>query len=59
MHTNMGCLTSTQTTRMEIFCINVKLTQWENDPLQSISKSAEQTKKSRKIALPQITANVF
>ena len=37
----------------------VKLTWWENDTIQSISKCAEQTKKRRKIALPQITARVF
>ena len=37
----------------------VKLTRWENDTIQSISKCAEQTKKRRKIALPQITAHVF
>ena len=37
----------------------VKLMWWENNPVQSISKCAEQTKKSRKIALPQITTHVF
>ena len=37
----------------------VKLTRWENDTIQSTSKCAEQTKKRRKIALPQITAHVF
>ena len=37
----------------------VKLTRWENDTRQSISNCAEQTKKRRKIALPQITARVF
>ena len=38
----------------------VKLMQWENDPLQSsISKCAEQTKKSRQFALPQIKAQTF
>lgn len=31
--------------------------QWEKDPLQSISKSAKQTKRSRKMASPQITAH--
>jgi len=44
-------------TRVEILCISIKrknLTWWENDPLQSISRTAEQTKKSRKIASPQI-----
>ena len=37
----------------------VELTRWEKDTIQSISKCAEQTKKRRKIALPQITAHVF
>ena len=32
------------------------MTWWESNPLQSISKSGEQTKKSRKITLPQIIA---
>ena len=31
----------------------------ENEPLQVTSKSAEQIKKSRKIASPQITAHIF
>ena len=30
-----------------------------NDPPQSLSKSTEQPKKTRKIALPQITGHVF
>ena len=34
------------------------LTWWENDPLQSVTiKSAEQTKESREIPSPQITAH--
>ena len=32
---------------------------WENEPLQSISKSAEQTQKRRKTALPQKTAHIL
>ena len=32
---------------------------WENEPLQSISKSAEQTQKRRKIASPQKTAHIL
>ena len=35
------------------------LTWWVNDPLRSISKSAEQANKSRKIASLQITAHIF
>ena len=34
-------------------------TWWVNDPLRSISKSAEQTNKSRNIASLQITAHIF
>ena len=37
------------------WCTNKKLqnlTRWENDPLQSISRSAQQIIKSRKIASP-------
>ena len=48
----LGCLPFTQTTRVEILCINIKLkylTWWESNPLQSTSKSAEQTKMRRKI----------
>ena len=32
---------------------------WENDPLQSICKSAQQTKKCREITSPQIAAYFF
>ena len=32
---------------------------WENDPLQSVSKSVQQTEKSRKIESSQITALFF
>ena len=32
---------------------------WENEPLQSISKSGEQTQKRRKIASPQKTAHIL
>ena len=56
---NLGWLLFTQTTRMEIFYINIKLqnlTRWENYLYKVVSKSAEQTKMSRKIALPKITA---
>ena len=41
----------TKTTRVEILCINITLynqTWWGNDPLQSISKSEKQTKKSER-----------
>ena len=31
--------------------------QWENGPLQSMSKSAEQTKKSRELHLPKSQPN--
>ena len=58
----LGYLPFTQTTRMEILCINIRLlnlTRWENDPPQSISKSAERTKKSAKLDSPQITAHIF
>ena len=52
-----------QTTRVKILCLNTKawnLTCWENDPLQSKPKSAEQTKSSiRKITSPQITVYIF
>ena len=52
-----------QTTRVKILCLNTKawnLTCWENDPLQSKPKSAEQTKSSiRKIRSPQITVYIF
>ena len=37
----------------------VHLTRWDNNPPQSISKSAEETKKSAKIDSPQITAHIF
>ena len=59
---NQGCLPFTQNHPCEILCINIKLlnlTRWENELLLSISKSAEQTQKSRKIASPQITAHIF
>ena len=58
----LRCLPFTQATQMEILCINIlliNLTWWENDPPQSVSKSAEQTKKSAKIDSPQITAHIF
>ena len=32
---------------------------WENEPLQSLSKSGEQTQKRRKIALPQKRAHIL
>ena len=32
---------------------------WENDPVQGICKSAQQTEMCRKIASPQIAANFF
>ena len=32
---------------------------WEDKPLQSISKFAEQNKQTKKIALSQITAHLF
>ena len=35
------------------------LTMWKKNQLQSIAKSAEETKKSRKNALPQATALIF
>ena len=57
----LGCLPFTQATRMEILCINIcllNLTRRENDPPQSVSKSAEQTKKSAKIDSPQIKAHI-
>ena len=38
---------------------SIKFEVEENDSLQSISKSAEQTKKSGKIASPQNTAHIF
>ena len=47
-----GCLPFTQTTRVEILCINIKLknlTWWQSNPLQSISKSTEQTKTGEKL----------
>ena len=56
-----GSLPFAQTTWVEILRINIKLknfTRWDNDPLQSIFKSAEQTEKSRKIDSPQITAHI-
>ena len=46
----------------KIFCINIKLWNlrwWENETLQSISKSAEQTQKSKKIASLRITAHIL
>ena len=39
--------------------VQKKLTWWENDSLQWVSKSAKQTRKSAKIASLQITAHVF
>ena len=55
-----GLLAVTKTNRVEILFTKIKLTRWENDPLQSVSmKTAEQTKESRKIASPQITAHVL
>ena len=32
---------------------------WENEPLQTISRSKEQTQKRRKIASPQKTAHIL
>ena len=59
----MGCFYRfTQKNWGEILCYKIKLlslARWENDPPQSISKSAEQTKKSGDIVSPQITAHVF
>lgn len=46
----------------EIACINIKqlnLTLWEREPLQTISTSARETQKRRKIPLPQIPARIF
>ena len=46
----------------KIFCINIKLwnLRWrENETLQSISKSAEQTQKSKKIASLRVTAHIL
>ena len=46
----------------KIFCINIKLWNlrwWENETLQSISKSAEQTQKSKKFASLGITAHIL
>ena len=62
--TDRDCLLFTQTTRLDILCINKKpqnLTWLENDPLKCVStfRSAEQTKKSRKSASPQIIVHVF
>ena len=55
---DQGCLPFTQTMRVEILCIDMKLRYmwWENDLRQSISKLAEQTEMSREIASSQITA---
>ena len=52
------CLAFTQTTQEETLYMHIKqIRTWsENDPLQSISKSA---KKSKKIASSQITAHMF
>ena len=53
--------TFTQTTRVEILCINIKLSYlaWcEYGPPQSIPKYAEQ-KKGQKNASPQITTHIF
>ena len=49
----------TQTSRVEILCINNSKMWCENNPLLSLPKPAEKTKKSRRIASPQITAHVF
>ena len=38
---------------------NTNLTWWENNPLQTISNSGEQTKKGEKIESPEITAHIF
>ena len=48
---NMGASTIYTNHQVEISCINMKQkkwTRWANDPLQSISKPAEQTEKRRK-----------
>lgn len=44
---------------LHIYSKAIELPWWKKDPLQSISKSTELTKSSRRIAWPQITANVF
>ena len=51
-----------QTIPVEISCIYTKLKKlilWENEPLQSISKSAEQTKKDRNFASPPSPCTYF
>ena len=62
-HHKIGCLQFTNHLWVEISCINIKpkkkWTWWENEPLQSKSKSAEQTKKDRNFSLPPITAHIF
>ena len=59
----LGFLPFTHTTRVEILCTKIKTIKSdvvrENDRLQSTCNSAEQPKKSRKIAPPQITAHIF
>ena len=59
---HLECLPFTQTTWVEIWCRNIKpknWTRWEADPLQRIPKSAECTKRSHKISLPQVTIHIF
>ena len=60
--TVLECLPFIQTTRVEILCVKIKLQNlmlWENDPVQGIWKSAQQTEMCRKISSPQIAANFF
>ena len=45
--------------RLKSLSVNKICSRWENKPLQSISKSAEQPEKNRKIVSPQITAHII
>ena len=61
---DFGCLAFTQTTRVEMLYEqkhkNIKFDMvGELQPLQSTSKSAEQTKKSGNVDSPQIAAHIF
>ena len=54
-----GSLPFAQTTWVKILCTNIKpIKLLGEQPVQSISKSVEQTEKSRQIDLPQITAHI-
>ena len=57
---DIRCLHFTQTTRLEILSMNIKLQKlrilmwWENDPLKRISQSVEQTEKRRKCCIDHL-----